>query len=201
MRSVSVKELARHLLPLLKRNFLEWKRLKKEMFFIGKVKDLSRDEDKIGKIILSEPVAAFYAHWLKSADSRENGQKLQEKIMGYIRGLFLQELKEEKIMKMFLAKCALIANIQHRTAPKMIEAALAMQSLIDPEGISPKEIFENEKAFKIITKSSMDIAEWRLSAAILLGWTAQFELDPKDLFKITKASHIVLLKREKELFS
>ena len=201
LRSVSVKELARQLLPLLKRNFLEWKRLKKEMFSKSKIKDASRDEDKIEKIILSEPAAAFYAHWLKFADKNKGDQNLQEKITNYIKGVFGEELKDEKAIKMFYAKCNLIANIHKDTSLKMIDSALALQGLMDKEGMSLQDIFQNEKAFKIITKSSMSVEEWRLSSAMSLGWITKFEISPEDLLKITRASHIVLSKREKELFS
>lgn len=201
LRSVSVKELARQLLPLLKRNFLEWKRLKKEMFSKSKVKDESRDEDKIEKIILSEPVAAFYAHWLKFADKNNGDQNLQEKIVNYIKGVFGEELKDEKTIKMFYAKCNLIASIHQNTSIKMIDSALALQSLMDKEGMSLQDIFQNEKAFRIITKSSMSVEEWRLSSAISLGWITKFETTTGDMRKITQASHIVLSKREKELFS
>ena len=201
LRSVSVKELARQLLPLLKRNFSEWKSMKKEMFSKSKIKDESRDEDKIEKIILSEPVAAFYAHWLKFTDKNKSDQNLQEKIVNYIKGVFGEELKDEKTIKMFYAKCNLIAGIRQNTSLKMIDSALALQGLMDKEGMSLQDIFQNEKAFRIITKSSMSVEEWRLSSAISLGRITKFETTTGDMRKITQASHIVLSKREKELFS
>jgi len=201
LKSISAKELARHLMPLLKRNFLEWKRMKKEMFSKGRIKDLSRDEDKIEKIITSDAIAVFYAHWLKCPNGKENDQRLRDKMINYIKGSFLKELTDEKMIGMFYAKCSLIISIHHTTAPKIIEAALALRSIAGPERTTLKEIFENEKAFKIMVRSSMPVAEWRLAAAVSLGWVAQFEVDPKDLFKITRASHTVLSKRERELFS
>jgi len=201
LESMPVKELARHLLPLIKRNLLEWRFLKKEFLLRNGAKDMCRDEDKIEKIILSEPVANFYAHWLKFPNSKENNQKLCEKITNYIKGLFFEELKDEKTVKMFLAKCALIANIHHRITPKMIESALALQDLMNPEKISSKEMFESEKAFKIITKSSMTITEWRLMIIRPIRWVIHFEMRWENLQKIKKIESIVLSKREKEIFS
>lgn len=201
MKSVSEKELTRYLMPILKRNFLEWKSLKRGLFSKSGVKDASRDEDKIEKIILSEPVAAFYAHWLKLPRNKENDERLYEKITSYIRGIFTEDLKDEFAIKMFFAKCNLIANIFHRTTLKIIDSALALQNLMNKDRTSLNDIFENEKAFKIITKNSMSALEWGLSAALSLGWVAKYEIDPKDLDKVIRASHTVLSKREKELFS
>lgn len=199
LKSVSVKELAKYLMPLLKRNFLEWHSLKKEIFFEGGIKDPCRDDNKIEKIVLSEPIASFYAHWLKVSDSKKNDQELREKIMGYIKGSFC--IKDKDAIAVLFSKCDAIANIQRKTTLKMIESALTLQKLINKKDPSLKKIFENEKVFRIILKSSMSVEEWRLSLTVFLGWSARQELPEKDLSEFYSVSQKIVAKREKGLFS
>lgn len=201
LKSVSVKELAKYLMPLLKRNFLEWRSLKKEIFSESRIKDPCQDDNEIEKIVLSEPVASFYAHWLKVNDNEKNDQELREKIMGYIKGSFVKNPKNESAIAVLFSKCDAIANIQRKTTLKMIESALTLQKLINKKDLSLKKIFENEKVFRIILKSSMAVEEWRLAIAVFLGWSARQELSEKDLPEFYSVSQKVVDKREKKLFS
>lgn len=201
LKSVTAKELARYLIPLLKRNFLEWRTLKKEVFLKTGIKNIDPNEDKIEKILLSEPVANFFAHWLKIPDSEDNNQNLRNKIAGYLSGLFSKELKDEETKKIFIAKCIFIANLHHKATLKMIESALVLQDLAGKENLSFKDIFQNKRAFKIIIKSSMHADEWRFSITVFLSWLARLEISEKDLPMFYRLSQEVVSKREKELFS
>ncbi|MHB9019538.1 MAG: hypothetical protein ACYC3G_01520 [Minisyncoccota bacterium] len=201
LKSVTEKELARYLMPLLKRNFLEWKSFKKKLSSGIVFKNIDRNEDRIEKILLSEPVANFFAYWLKVDDSEENNQNLRNKIAGYIKGLFSKELKDEEAIKIFLTKCIFIADLHHKATLKMIESALALQDLAGKENLSLKNIFENKKAFKIILRSSMKADEWRFSITVFLSWLARLEISEKDLPKFYRFSQEIVSKREKELFS
>ena len=201
MASISVASLTEYLMPILKRNFLEWQRLKNEMFARSKVKDKSRNDDKVKKIILSEPVAAFYAHWLKQPNNKEEDRALREKMVNFIKGTFPKNFNDENANILLFVKCTLVANIHRETTPNMIHSALMLQVLIDKENRTLQDIFENEKAFKIITKSSMSVIEWRLMTATSIGCMLHLEVSFKNIHKLTKASHAVLSKREKQLFS
>lgn len=196
---MSVKEIAGIISPLLKRNFLEWRRLKKEVLSKSKIKCVNNDEEKIKKIMASEPLAVFYANWLKLPNSKENLEKLNEKIIGYITGLFSKELDRKASEKIAL-KCKFISGIYRDIAPKTIKSVLAMTKIYSDEK-SFKEIFENEAAYKAIIKSSMDLADWRLHTAILLGSVMLFEIAPENAGKAHCFSSEIILKREKEIFS
>ncbi|GEM_PF-3051735 len=201
IKSKSEKELTRYLMPILKRNFLEWQSLKRKIYSRGKVKDTNPNEYKIKKVLLSEPVAAFYAHWLKTADHEGDYRELQEKITCYIRGLFAKDPENESFITMLFTKCDLIAYIHHKLTLKIIESALALQDLTGKESLSFKNIFENEKTFKIVLKSSVSVEEWRLYVTALLSWSARLEISREDLTNFYHFSQKIVAKREKELFS
>ncbi len=203
VKDLSIKEMAKVLSPLLKRNFAEWKRLTKDLHSKCKIKYIEGEEEekRIEKILFSDPVAAFYAYWFKLPKTRENDRRLEEKITGYILGFLCDGPKDEWTIKMLFIKCNLIANLHRDSTLKMIDSALALQELMPCKKIGLQEILENEKAYKVMLKSSMSSMEWRFSAALLLGWAINPERNKKAFSKIIRAMRLVLAKREEELFS
>ena len=200
LKNISVKVMAMYLLPLLKRNFMEWKRLKKEILSKGAFREIRKDDDKTEKIISSEPVAVFYAHWLKSPNTTKTNKELNDKLTNYIKGLYAKELGDEKKMGMLLSKCRIVAGISHKETPKMIKSAMAMQNLTSPNTKSFKEIFESERAFKILAKSSLKNKEWE-SSAMLMAIYLVHETDASGRKKIIDLARVAIAKRKKELFS
>jgi hypothetical protein len=199
LNELSVKEMTRIISPILKRNFLEWKQLKKKILSKSGIKSAELDEKRLEKVISSEPLALFYATWLKLPNSKESTDKLNEKITGYIRGLFSKELDQKAAERLSL-KCRFITGIYRDITPRTIKAILAMAKLYSNE-IDFQKIMENETAYKTIMKSSMSLADWRLHAAILLGSMVLFEITPESAVKFHCFSFEIVSKREKEIFS
>ena len=195
---LSVKEVARIVSPLLKRNFLEWKNLKKQIIRQGKISLCGKDDGKIEKILSSEPMALFYAHWLKFENLKDSEKGLEEKMINYIKGLFTVETKDEKSVERLYSKCNLIAGLNRGKTIKIIDAALAMQGLMNK---SFQEIFENENAYKAILNSALKAEDWKLSKLILMGWVSHFEIKQGDVVAFYRASNIIIEKREREIFS
>ncbi len=196
--NLSVKEVARVMSPLLKRNFREWKNLKKQVMLKSKISFCDKDDEKIEKLLSSEPMALFYAHWLKFENLQDGKEKLEEKIISYIKGLFGKELKDEKSVERLYSKCSLIAGVSRIKTIKMIEAAVAMQDLMNKDF---REIFENKNAYKVIIKSALKAEDWKLSQSILLGWISHFEIDQENVLDFYRISNVIIEKREKEIFS
>ncbi|MCL5017212.1 MAG: hypothetical protein M1155_00900 [Patescibacteria group bacterium] len=201
IKNFSVKEVSGILQLLLNKNFLEWRRMKAEIFFKSHLKEPDWNEKEIEEILTSEPIAFFYAHWLKLAQTKDGDKKKSEKIFSYLKGRFAQEQKSEKDLVDLFVKCELIANIDHTITPKIIDSALSIQTLMEKDGLSLKEIFDNEKTYRVIIKSTTNSTEWKMNIGAPFKWLCQHKIPKNKRYKVRRAINEVLAKREKELFS
>lgn len=201
LKCMPVKKIMRYIAPILNKNFLEWKNLKKEIFSKSKIECPEHDDEKIEKIISSEPIIAFYAHWLKFPYDGESTAEFTRKTASYIKGFFIEEFKNEKVFQIFLLKYNLIGDQRWSVIKKMVEAASAIQTIRGSHKVSLKKILQNKRDYKLILKSSISADEWEGSTLLSLSWIMTHETDPDNISKLHQTAYAVLSKRKKELFS